>query len=277
MTTYTFKKMHGLGNDFVLIDQRENPLLLSKERIKRMGDRRFGIGFDQLITLEDPNDNNADVFMRIYNADGLEAGACGNATRCVGYLIAHELQKEKCLIQTISGILSTEIQENQQVTVDMGQVSTVWNKIPLSHEMDTLELPIQQGVLKKPTATSVGNPHMTFFVENVEGIDLFHLGQCLTKHQYYPEDTNVEIVEILDEHTIKVKVYERGVGITPACGTGACASVAAGIRRKLISSPVKVLLDGGTLNIVYDETLKMTGPVAFSYDGTFTQQLFDDV
>lgn len=271
----TFKKMHGLGNDFVLLDNREDCLDLNIQKIQKISDRRFGIGCDQLIMLENPRISQADVFMRIFNADGTEVGACGNATRCIGSLLADEFKRSDCTIETQEGILFTSRMSDGRVRVDMGRPRFNWDEIPLSQECDTTNLPIKQGILENPFGVSMGNPHMVFFVTNVDGVDLYHLGKELTKHPLYSAGANVEIVEILDPETIRVRVYERGAGITTACGTGACASVVAGHHRQLLNSSVRVILEGGTLDIDYQETVKITGPVAFTFEGIFDASIFD--
>lgn len=274
MTTYSFTKMHGLGNDFVLIDLRETTLGLTPERVKILADRRFGIGCDQLIVLEKPRNPEAHVFMRIYNADGNEAGACGNGTRCIGSLISRERQSPNAVIETREGLLYSTLLDDGRVCVDMGKPRFEWQSIPLSQECDTANLPIEQGILSKPFGVSMGNPHMVFFVPHVDGVDVHNLGRILTKHPLYREGANVEIVEVLDDQTLKVRVYERGVGITMACGTGACASAVAAYHRGHVQKDCRVLLDGGSLDISYEDTVKITGTVAFTYQGTFDASLW---
>lgn len=270
-----FKKMHGLGNDFVLIDNRDEFLTLSPQYVQNLTDRRFGIGCDQLIVLESPHNPEADAFMRIFNPNGQEAGACGNASRCLGFLLSDEFKKKSCVIETKEGLLHTTRLEGNQVEVDMGAPRLLWDQIPLAHDCDTSKLPIQLGVLKEPTAVSMGNPHMVFVVPDVMAIDLLHVGQTLTKHALYPQEANVEIVEVLNPNEIRLRVYERGTGITPACGTGACAAVVAVVNRGLCQNNVKVILDGGTLDISYEETVKMTGNVAFTFEGVFNSRMME--
>jgi diaminopimelate epimerase len=272
---FTFKKMHGLGNDFVLLDNRDDLFELDAAKIQKLADRRFGIGCDQLIVLESPRVPSADVFMRIFNADGTEAGACGNATRCLGFLLANEFKRSDCVIETKEGLLFSSQLSDGRVRVDMGKPRFEWHEIPLSQECETHTLPIRVGILEEPFAVSMGNPHMVFFVKDIDGVDLYHLGKELTHHPLYPQGANIEIVEVLNEHTLKVKVYERGAGITTACGTGACASVVAGYHRRLIQPFAQVILEGGTLDIAYEETVKITGSVAFTFEGTFCASLFN--
>ncbi|MBN9343501.1 MAG: diaminopimelate epimerase [Caedibacter sp. 38-128] len=270
-----FVKMHGLGNDFVILQRDQLPAMLDSKHIRAICDRRFGIGCDQLIVTE--SSTTADIFMRIYNADGSEAGACGNATRCLGYLLTQKDQKIPHTIQTISGFLKAETFENGRVKVDFGSPSLRWQDIPLAEEVDTLNLPIEYNGLQNPIAVSIGNPHMVFFVYDVESVDLENLGMVLTHHPLYVEGANIEIVEVLDERTIRLRVYERGVGITPACGTGAAASVVAAKCRGLIKTPAKVILDGGELLIDYQETVTMSGLVNLTFQGQFNSALLQDV
>lgn len=270
----SFVKMHGLGNDFVILERSQLPAMLEREHIKAICDRRFGIGCDQLIITEPST--SADIFMRIYNADGSEAGACGNATRCLGYLLTQQDQKITHTIQTISGFLKAKTFEDNMVKVDFGPPSLRWQDIPLAEEVDTLSLPIEYNGLQNPVAVSVGNPHMVFFVYDAESIDLKSLGAVLTHHPLYVEGANIELVEVLDEHTIRLRVYERGVGITPACGTGAAASVVAAKLRGLVKTPTKVILDGGGLFIDYQETVTMSGLVNLTFHGQFNPALLQD-
>jgi diaminopimelate epimerase len=269
-----FVKMHGLGNDFVILDQRNNPHAFDSQAIRKISDRRFGIGCDQLITLEVSNQNQADIFMKIYNADGNEVGACGNATRCVAFLLKEEDGKTHHTIQTKAGFLSAEALNDTQVTVDLGAPHFQWQDIPLSQEMDTLHMPITFEGLKDPATLSVGNPHLIFFVYDVESIDLVHAGENLTHHPFFPEGTNVEIVEKVDDHTLRMRVYERGVGITHACGTGAAASVVAAKKRGIIQTPAKVILEGGELLVDYQQTVKITGQVTLSFRGSLNPHIF---
>ncbi len=273
----SFTKMHGLGNDFVIIDCRKSPCILTKDQIVRLSDRRFGIGCDQLILLESPAESSdADVFMRIFNADGSEVEACGNATRCVGLLLSREEADRTFVVETVAGILKTQALGEDRVTVDLGRPKTAWSEIPLSQDVDTLHLPISCEGLSDPVAVNVGNPHMVFFVYDVESIDIDRLGAELTKHPLYPNKANVEVVEVLDQKTLRMRVYERGVGVTPACGTGASASVVAALRRGLIQSPATVILDGGRLKIEVAETVRMTGRVTLCYEGVFQDSIFQN-
>lgn len=268
-----FVKMHGLGNDFVILDQRREVCTFRMQDIQKISNRRFGVGCDQLIILEASPRNRAHVFMKIYNADGNEAGACGNAARCVGLLLKEEDGKAHHTIETRAGILSAEALDNDEVTVDLGTPQFEWRAIPLSQDVDTLHMPITFEGLKDPVALSVGNPHLVFFVYDVESIDLHHVGQNLTRHPLFPEATNVEIAEKVDDHTLRMRVYERGVGITPSCGTGASATVVAAKRRGLVQTPTRVILDGGELVIDYQDTVRMRGQVTLVFRGTLNSDI----
>lgn len=263
-----FTKMHGLGNDFVILDQRDLPYIYTSPMIEKISHRRLGVGCDQLIILERPSSSQADVMMKIFNADGQEVGACGNATRCVGALLTQEDQNLEHLIQTKAGLLKATTLDQNNVMVDLGAPIFEWQKIPLSQEADPLHLPLEFEGLKDPIALSVGNPHLIFFVYDVENIDLNHVGEHLTQHSLFPEGINIEIVEKVDERTLRMRVYERGVGITSACGTGAAASVVAAQKRGIVQkSSVTVLLDGGSLEVEYCDTVRLTGEVSFIFQG----------
>lgn len=275
-----FLKMNGLGNDFVILDARDQIFTLSQEQIQKICHRRFGIGCDQLILLEEPKSDQADVFMRIYNPNGLEAGACGNAMRCVGSLLAKEFKRDTIKIETIEGILSATLLADNLITVDMGAPRLNWQQIPLNHEpKDIFALDINEGVLSTPSAVSMGNPHMVFFVQDVEGLDIETLGARLTAHPYFPEGANVEFVEVQDKTNLRMRVYERGTGVTLACGTGAAASVVAACHRNICpkNTPICVHLDGGFLDITYQESVLITGPASFVCDGNFDKRILESV
>ena len=271
----SFIKMHGLGNDFVILDLRLQGETPSSLFLQKIAERRRGIGCDQVIILTKPSHPTADVLMGIFNADGQEVGACGNATRCVGLLLFLEDQKVHHVIQTKASLLEVTALNHHQgqghVKVDLGIPQFAWQDIPLRQAADTLHLPLTFEGLKDPVALSVGNPHLIFFVYDVDSIDLEKVGQYFTQHSLFPEGINVEIVEKVDDQTLKMRVFERGVGLTPACGTGACASVVAAVQRGLISRgfSVKVILEGGCLEVIYDDRVFMTGSVHLSFRGVF--------
>ena len=267
-----FIKMHGLGNDFVIFDGRSAPLEVPREKIAAIGNRRRGIGFDQMVIIDPPKAAGTDAFMRIYNADGSEVSACGNATRCIAKLLATELDKPEVCLQTRAATLEAVLKKNSKVSVDMGAVYLEWKEIPLSHEEDTLSLSVSEGVLKHPVAVNVGNPHAVFFLQHndIENVPLERLGPKVENHALFPEKVNVEIAHVINRAKIRMRVWERGVGITEACGTGACAVAVAGVRRGLTQRKVTVVLDGGDLEIEWRESdnhVIMTGPVSEVYRG----------
>jgi len=265
------RKMHGLGNDFVVLDSRDEPILLPEARIRRIGDRRRGIGFDQLLVLEHPGADNADAFMRIFNPDGSEAGACGNGTRCVADLLMTEMGQGSCRIETLRGVLEAE-RAGDLVSVDMGPPQLDWRDIPLSREMDTLHLPIEVDGLSDPAGVGMGNPHCIFFVEDADTVDVAGIGAKVEHHPLYPQRTNVEFLTVTGDNMMRLRVWERGAGITLACGSGTCASTVAAHRRGLVdaqSAPVQVTVDGGELSIQIrkDGHVIMTGPIATTFVG----------
>ncbi|MDH5488564.1 MAG: diaminopimelate epimerase [Rhodospirillaceae bacterium] len=277
MNELAFIKMHGLGNDFVILDRRDGKGTLSQASVRAITDRRSGIGCDQLIIMEPANAAEADVFMRIYNPDGSEAGACGNATRCVAELMMNEKKSDHVIIETISGLLDTERTPDGLYSVDMGPAKFDWRDIPLSEACDTLNMPISEGGLSGPVGVSVGNPHAVFFVDDAEAVDLASVGPVIEHHKLFPQRTNVEVVQVLTNNKIRLRVWERGAGITRACGSGACAAVVAAAQRKLTDRTVEVVLDGGSLKIEWlaDNNILMTGPVATSFSGTMAHELLD--
>ena len=272
MSELDFHKMHGLGNDFVIVDQRSGKLSLSPEQISRIGDRRHGVGFDQLLCLE-PSDK-ADVFMRVFNPDGSEAGVCGNGTRCVARLMMEEHGLSHVAIETRAGVLEAT-PGLLGYTVDMGRPGQSWDEIPLSRAMDTLALDIEAGPLKQPTAVSMGNPHAVFFVDDADAVPLDELGPELEHHPLFPDRANIGVATVRDRDTIRLRVFERGAGITSACGSGACAALVAAVRRDLTAHTASVCLDGGRLRITWGEDgrVKMTGPATHAFKGTFDPEM----
>ena len=273
-----FRKMNGLGNDFVVLDARTRPLVLGDDAVRAIADRKEGIGCDQLIALEPSA--RADVFMRIWNADGGEVGACGNAARCVASLVAAELGEPRVSIETESGMLDAAVNRDGSVTIDMGAPRFAWNEIPLSKPFDDtrrIELEVDDPGLKSPSAVNVGNPHCLFFVVDVAAHDLARLGPVFERHKLFPERANISLVQVLGSDAIKVRTWERGAGLTRACGTAACAAAVASARRGLTGRKVKVSLLGGDLLIEWrkaDGHILMTGPYALDYEGTLPAELF---
>ena len=259
-----FIKMHGLGNDFVVLDARETPLpAISMKFSCSIADRHTGIGCDQMIVLE-PSDMQA-FKMRIFNSDGGEVEACGNATRAVAML-----HGEPATIETAGGVLALE-PSVYGATVDMGAPRFEWNEVPLDYAMDTLTMPVGWGELRNPVAVNVGNPHVVFFVEDADAIDMATLGPEIETDPLFPERINVNVASGLGEDHLKLNVWERGAGLTRACGTGACATAVAAIRRGLVGNAVTVTLPGGDLFIEWSEgtTIRMTGPAKESFRGEF--------
>jgi diaminopimelate epimerase len=266
-----FIKMHGCGNDFVVFDERAAPLGLTQARAAAIANRRTGVGCDQFIAIEPPPaGSNADAFMRIRNPDGTEAGACGNATRCVAQLLAAETGRRQLVIQTISGHLPAEILADGRVAVDMGEVRLDWQDIPLAATTDTLHLPLSEGPVADPAAVSMGNPHATFFVPALAALPIETLGPRLEHAAIFPERANIGFVQILARDRIRLRVWERGAGLTLACGSGACAALVNAARRGLTARRAAVLVDGGELEIEWraDNHVLMTGPVATAFRGT---------
>jgi diaminopimelate epimerase len=274
-----FVKMHGLGNDFVVLDGRRRPLKLERRQIRAIADRRIGVGCDQLFVLEPPTDKAADVFMRIYNTDGSDAEACGNGTRCVAAMVMHESGRDRAVVQTVAGLLDSAATPDGRVTVDMGPARLDWREIPLKEAHDTNHVPVYAGMLSDPVCVNMGNPHAVFFVASVDVIDLRTLGPRLEHDPMFPDKANIEIAQVLTPENgrsrIRMRVWERGVGITMACGSGACATVVAASRRGLVPRQADVILDGGTLGIEWREDghVLMTGPVTVSFTGTLAPSL----
>lgn len=259
-----FVKMHGAGNDFVVIDQRAMDFEFSPDQVRLLADRRVGIGCDQFITLhKPPPQTDADLLMRIRNPDGSEAGACGNATRCVAELLFEQNGRPYQVIRTVSGDLPAERLADGRIRVDMGAPRLGWEEIPLSMATDTLHLPLQGD----PAACSMGNPHATFFVGNPDLIEQH--GRRWERHELFPEGVNVGYAKIGDRTHMRLRMWERGAGLTRACGSGACAAVVNAHRRGLSDRRVEVQMDGGVLEIELTDSgrVLMTGPVATSFRG----------
>jgi diaminopimelate epimerase len=268
-----FLKMHGLGNDFAIFDARTFPLALDSASARAIADRRRGIGCDQVIVMEPSKRANA--FMRSFNADGGEVEACGNATRCVAYLLMHEAGTDQVRIDTAGGLLLCRTAPDSRITVDMGVPRLDWREIPMAQAVDTssfsLDVPgFKNRALTNAAAVSVGNPHCVLFVEDAEQAPVASLGPAIERHPWFPLRTNVEFVERRGPKQLRMRVWERGAGITQACGTGACAAAVAASVRGLTERSVTVQLDGGALEIEWreaDDHVLMTGPVGFSFAG----------
>ena len=281
MTELLFTKMNGLGNDFVVIDARDGKngagATLSAACVSKIADRRTGVGCDQLIVIQDPprGDAEAHAFMRILNSDGGEVDACGNATRCVGAMLLQELGGEEVRVRTKADLLTVKRAGYGMVTVDMGTPRSDWEHIPLAEEADTLHLELSAGPLSDPAAVSMGNPHVTFFVNDLDTVPIALIGPELEVHPTFPERVNVGVAQILASDRMRLRVWERGAGLTSACGTGACAAVVNANRRDLAKRRMVVVVDGGELLINWHEDrpgqqgrVFMTGPAATSFSGT---------
>lgn len=265
-STLAFLKMHGLGNDFVVIDARwrENPMTAALARA--IGDRHFGIGFDQLALIRMEQDV---VAVDYWNSDGSLSNACGNATRCVARLVMTETGAAEVIIRTGRGDLMCQNAGNGLVRVNMGQPQLGWQEIPLAEDVDTINLPIEGS----PTATGMGNPHCSFFVRDAEIVDLADFAPQFVKHPLFPEHTNVQVVQVLDRKNIRARVWERGVGHTLASGSSSCAVAVAAARKDLTERRVTVHLDGGQLEIDWREDgVWMTGPTMLVSSGTFSEE-----
>ncbi len=270
----SFLKMHGLGNDFAIFDGRTFPIPLDAKSARAIADRKRGIGCDQVIVME-KGANGFNAFMRIFNADGGEVESCGNAARCVGFLLMAEAEVDHVTLATTGGPLACVSAGPSAVTVDMGTPHLDWREIPMAQAVDTasfaLSVPgFENAALKSASAVSVGNPHLVLFVDDAEKAPVATLGPAIEHHPWFPARTNVEFVERRDAGHLRMRVWERGAGITQACGTGACAAAVAAIERGLVGRKVVVALDGGELVIEWRESdghILMTGPVSFAFGG----------
>ncbi|MET0546583.1 MAG: diaminopimelate epimerase [Caulobacterales bacterium] len=272
-STMRLFQMNGCGNRFAMLDARPGRLALSASQVSlAAGAAQGGVnhaGADQVIALEPSRDASADIFMRIWNADGSEVDACGNATRCAAWLIMEERGKETATIETGAGLLSAWRAGPMRVSVDMGRPGLDWTQIPLAEELDTRRMELEIGprgapILHTPGAVSMGNPHCVFFVDDVNAINIPAVGPMVENHPLFPERVNVGFAQILSRNEVRLRVWERGAGLTLACGTGACAALVAGVRRGLLDRKAVLHLDGGDLDIEWradDDHVIMTGPI----------------
>ncbi len=272
-----FRKMHGLGNDFVVLDARSRALDLSEAQVRRISDRHTGVGCDQFIIIRPPRDPKADAFMEIRNCDGAEVEACGNATRCIAKILTDETGRDRVTIQTVAGLLLGE-RADRGYTVDMGEARTDWQAIPLARECDTLHVPLDRSDVPAPVATNIGNPHATFFVDDAEAVDLAAIGPGLEHHPMFPARANVGFASLSAPDTLRLRVWERGVGITRACGSAACAAVVASVRRGLTGRSIRIDMDGGPLFLEWLENghVLMTGSATEVYQGTILPSLLEE-
>tara|TARA_B100001989_G_scaffold149873_1_gene106789 strand:+ start:357 stop:1160 length:804 start_codon:yes stop_codon:yes gene_type:complete len=262
--------MHGLGNDFVIIDSRHKRINLTADIIRKLGDRNFGVGFDQLGIIQ--NSEVSDAHLTFFNSDGSISATCGNATRCIANFLMLETKKDKVDLSTDHISLQALREIDGSVSVNMGLPEIHWQKIPLLKEVDTLFLPIPG----QPTATSMGNPHCSFFVDNLDQVKIEAEGAKIENHPLFPQKTNVQFVSVISRDRLRVRVWERGVGVTKASGSSACAVVAASVRRKITGNQVHVDLDGGTMVVNYkDDGIWMNGPTMHVFDGQLHTQFLD--
>lgn len=268
-----FLKMNGLGNDFVVVEARTQPFSPTPEEVRAIARRDGGIGCDQLVSLEPSSVGDARV--RFWNADGAEVGACGNGSRCVGWLLMQAAGADKAVLDTEGGLLTATRAGDLQVCVDMGEPRLAWDQIPLSEALDTRRIELQVGPidaphLHSPGCVNMGNPHVVFFVDDAETAPVREAGSLIEHHPLFPEGVNVGFAEVRARDRIRLRVWERGAGLTRACGTGACAAVVAAVRRRLCDRAAVVELDGGELRIEWRETdghVLMTGPVEIEFTG----------
>ncbi|MEP2682032.1 MAG: diaminopimelate epimerase [Sulfitobacter sp.] len=266
-----FMKMHGLGNDFVVFDARAEAIDVTPAMAQAIGHRQFGVGFDQLAVI---TQGTGDAHLTFYNSDGSLSAACGNATRCIARYLMDESGRDSLHLTTARGDLAAKDAGGGLTSVNMGHPQLSWDEVPLAREMDTLHLPIDGG----PVATGMGNPHCTFFVDDAEAVDLSDLGPRAEHDPLYPERTNVQVAQIVGPDHIRMRVWERGVGVTLASGSSSCATAVAAARRGLTGRAVRIDLDGGTLHIDWREDgVWMTGPTAHVFSGTFTPDFLESL
>jgi diaminopimelate epimerase len=269
--TLPFMKMHGLGNDFVVLDARQGALPVSSALARALGDRHRGVGFDQLALIEY---RGAALHLTFYNADGSLSATCGNATRCIARHLMDESGETELVLFTERGQLSARACSDGRTTVNMGQPQLHWRDIPLAEDLDTLSLPVEGN----PVATGMGNPHMTFFVENAEAVDLARFGAAHEHHPLYPQRTNVQVAQVTGPDRLRMRVWERGAGITLASGSSSCAVAVAAARRGLTGPEVTLDLDGGTLNVAWrDDGVWMTGPTMHVFSGELTPEFLESL
>ena len=272
-----FLKMHGLGNDFIILDGRDRTdIRADKAFLQAIADRKRGIGCDQIIILRAPKLPTAHVYMEMYNADSSVVRACGNATRCVARLLFSELGRKDCVIETVAGLLPVYEESPGFVAVDFGKPLTKWGEIPLAQEVDTLHVALTLGVLSDPCCVNMGNPHAVFFVQDAAAIALHDLGPQLEHHALFPDRCNIEAVQVLAPDRIRLRVWERGTGITEACGTAACATLVAAVRRGLSARRATIEMDGGEVIVEWkkDDHVLLIGKTALTFQGTLQDEAF---
>lgn len=271
-----FAKMNGLGNKITVVDARTVPLVLDEAKVLALASPDQGLDFDQLMVLRTAQHPLADVYTEIWNSDGSRVSACGNGARCVASYIMAETGGDALVMQTDAGLLAASKAAHGQISVDMGEPILDWDKIPIAERMDTMLVELQVGpiddpILHSPGVVSMGNPHCVFFVQDADIAPVAQVGPMIEYHPLFPERTNVGFAEIISRNTIRLRVWERGAGLTKACGTGACAALVAAVRRRLCDRAAALILDGGTLHIEWrasDNHVIMTGPAELNSTGT---------
>jgi diaminopimelate epimerase len=271
-----FAKMNGLGNEICVLDARKDGIPLTSEVIAALGNAETGIGFDQIMILQAPKNRLADAFTQIWNADGTQVSACGNGARCVAWYLMRETGQDHIVIETQAGLLGASRAGVSSVSVDMGEPRLEWDQIPMSERMDTMRIELQVGpiddpIMHGPGCVSMGNPHVVFLVPDIELAPIKEVGPMIEHHPLFPEGVNVGFAQIMARDHIRLRVWERGAGLTKACGTGACAALVVAVRRRQADRCARVQLDGGDLMIEWrasDNHIIMTGPVEWEADGT---------
>ncbi len=272
-----FQKMNGLGNEIVVVDLRRKSMVFGEADARAIGERHV---FDQVMVLHEPKQTGTEALVRIYNADGSESGACGNGMRCVGWVVAKTTGKKTMTFETDAGLLRVQVDSVERISVDMGTPKFGWEDIPLAepfHDTRGIELqigPIDDPVLHSPAVVNVGNPHAIFFVDDVEVHDLERFGPLLENHPIFPERANISVAQIKDRDSIVLRTWERGAGLTKACGSAACAAAVTAMRKKLTEREVKVYMTGGVLDVCWTDKgrMVMTGPVEEEYEGEFSDK-----
>ena len=271
-----YTKMHGLKNDFIIIDARAKKIFLNKKNIQKISNRKKGLGCDQLVIIEKPKKKKTSAFIKFYNSDGSITKACGNATRCVAFLLMKEFKRKKIALETESTLVNAFLTKNNQVSVDIGKAYFKWKQIPLKRKVNINKVNFNIDSYINPTLINVGNPHIIFFMQNLKKINLKKVGPKIEKNPLFPERINVNFAKILKNNKIELRVWERGVGITKACGTGASATAVAAIKKKLINKKICYIhMDGGKLKIDYKKNghVVMTGPIKIIKKGVLNNFL----
>lgn len=269
-----FRKMNGLGNEIVMVDLRGSSKIFSRAEAAAIA-ALPNSHFDQMMVLHDPRTPDTDAFVRIYNVDGSEAGACGNGTRCIAWIVARETGRKSLCFETAGGLLDAKVEDIDRISVDMGRPRFRWEEIPLAEEFaDTTRIELQAGpidnpVLHSPSVVNVGNPHAIFWVRDAKAIDLERIGPILENHPIFPEAANISVAELTSREALTLRTWERGTGLTRACGSAACAAAVAAVRKGMTERKVTVTVPGGPLQIEWraDDHIIMTGPAELEYDG----------